>query len=129
MAEQPTTAQVVSGVRSGAIDYLTMPIDPVHLEETLARIMDEALAFADYRRRVLEARSRISSLSKREQEVLDWLVRGRSSKVIAHELAISPRTVEAHRASMMTKLCVTNTAEAIRLKMEAEQSQHINAVH
>jgi FixJ family two-component response regulator len=68
---------------------------------------------------MIEARSLISCLSGREREVLDWLTRGSSNKVIARELDISPRTVEIHRANMMAKLGASHAAEAVRLKLEA----------
>jgi FixJ family two-component response regulator len=68
---------------------------------------------------MIEARDRISTLSTREREVLEWLARGSSNKAIARELAISPRTVEIHRANMMNKLGARHAAEAVRLRLEA----------
>ena len=50
----------------------------------------------------------------REWQVLDLLVSGLSSKLIAHELEISSRTVEIHRANLMRKMGVRNTASLIR---------------
>ena len=85
----------------------------------VARISEEADAYAAARRKVIEARNRIATLSPREREVLDWLAEGRSNKMIARELSISPRTVEIHRANMMQKLSATHAAEAVRLRIEA----------
>ena len=65
-----------------------------------------------------EARSRIGRLTGREREVLDWLTAGRSNKAIAREMAISPRTVEVHRANMMGKLGARHPADAVRLRLE-----------
>ena len=76
--------------------------------------------FGEARRRMIEARNRISNLSRREREVLDWLAEGSSNKAIARELEISPRTVEIHRANMMSKLGARHAAEAVRLKLEAQ---------
>jgi len=69
---------------------------------------------------MIEARSRIENLSTREREVLDWLAQGSSNKAIARELQISPRTVEIHRANMMSKLGASHAADAVRLRLEAE---------
>lgn len=109
----------VAAIRGGAFDYLCLPLTA----EALGRLIDHAVAEAarhiDARRRLVEARQRIGSLSKREREVLDWLSEGCSNKAIARTLAISPRTVEIHRANMMDKLGASHAAEAVRLRLEA----------
>lgn len=115
----PTTARIVAAIKAGALDYVPLPLDEQRFDTTLRRISEEALREAVVRRRMLEARNRIAALSNREREVLDWLTEGSSNKVIARELEISPRTVEIHRANMMTKLGARHAAEAVRLRMEA----------
>ena len=57
--------------------------------------------------------------SPRERDVLDGLVAGRSNKIIADELGLSIRTVEAHRARMMAHLGVRQLAEAVALAVVA----------
>ena len=66
-------------------------------------------------RQVILAVARIESLSARERQVLDALIAGQTHKVIAHELGLSVRTIEVHRARMMRRLGVRTLAEAIRL--------------
>jgi FixJ family two-component response regulator len=109
----------VAAIRAGAFDYLCLPLTP----EALARLIDhttaEAARHIEARRRLVEARQRIGSLSKREREVLDWLSEGCSNKAIARTLAISSRTVEIHRANMMEKLGASHAAEAVRMRLEA----------
>ena len=116
---QPRPGRIVEAIKAGALDYLALPLDPERFHRCLLRIEMEAEQFAIARRRMIEARDRISTLSAREREVLDWLAEGSSNKVIARELDISPRTVEIHRANMMTKLGARHAAEAVRLKLEA----------
>lgn len=120
MAEKPATSAIVAAIKAGALDYLPLPLTPRRLEATLERIGEEASAHAEARRRMIEARGRIATLSGREREVLDWLAEGSSNKAIARELAISPRTVEIHRANMMSKLGAKHAAEAVRLRLEAD---------
>lgn len=119
MADNPEMNRVVSAMRAGTFDYLAQPLDVVELSTALRRVAGEAEMQARQRRRAVEARMRIAMLSNREREVLDRLSEGCSNKVIARELAISPRTVEIHRGNMMEKLGARHAAEAVRLCLEA----------
>lgn len=118
--EQPRPGRIVEAIKAGALDYMSLPLDAEKFARCLDRIQDEAVIFGEARKRMIEARTRISNLSRREREVLEWLAEGSSNKVIARQLEISPRTVEIHRANMMTKLGARHAAEAVRLKMEAQ---------
>ena len=118
-SQEPRPGQVVTAIKAGALDYLRLPLREERVQETIERIAIEARAYGEARRKMMEARNRIASLSPREREVLDWLAEGRSNKMIARELHISPRTVEIHRANMMTKLGAHHAAEAVRLRIEA----------
>lgn len=124
---QPRPGRIVEAIKAGALDYLSLPLDPERFSRCLTRIEKEAEVFGAQRRRMIEARDRIASLSSREREVLDWLAEGSSNKVIARELDISPRTVEIHRANMMSKLGARHAAEAVRLKLEAKLEPRIRA--
>lgn len=118
--DAPRPGRIVEAIKAGALDYLSLPLDPEKFSLCLARIAGEAEQFGTARKRMIDARNRIANLSRREREVLDWLAAGSSNKIIARELDISPRTVEIHRANMMSKLGATHAAEAVRLKMEAQ---------
>ncbi|MEP0190473.1 MAG: LuxR C-terminal-related transcriptional regulator [Erythrobacter sp.] len=124
---QPRPTRIVDAIKAGALDYLSLPLDPERFGRCLTRIAKEAEIFGAARRRMIEARDRIASLSAREREVLEWLAEGSSNKVIARELEISPRTVEIHRANMMSKLGARHAAEAVRLKLEAKLEPQIQA--
>jgi DNA-binding NarL/FixJ family response regulator len=62
-------------------------------------------------------KGRSTDLTRRELQVFDLLVSGMSNKLIAHELSISPRTVEIHRAHVMRKMKVPNVAGLIRVAL------------
>jgi FixJ family two-component response regulator len=66
-----------------------------------------------------EAREAAQSLTVRQWQVFDLLISGLSSKQIAHELSISPRTVEIHRAQLMQKMGVRNAASLVRVALVA----------
>ena len=109
----------VQAMKAGAVDIIEKPFD----DERLIAAIEAALANsgpgpAD--RKAAEAAKRIATLSPRERQVLDALVAGRSSKVIAYDLAISVRTVEVHRARMLERLGTRRLAKAIRLGVLAD---------
>lgn len=54
------------------------------------------------------------TITKREREILELIVDGKTSKEIAELLFISPRTVDTHRANLMQKLELNNIADLVR---------------
>ena len=111
--------RVVEAVRSGALDYMSLPLDGDRLGAALETATAEGHAMGAAQRQAVSARARLATLTARESEVLELLVAGSSNKMIARELEISPRTVEIHRANMMTKLEAHHAADAVRLRLEA----------
>ncbi|UYY76730.1 response regulator FixJ [Sphingomonas sp. R1] len=109
----------VAAMKGGAIDFLEKPFDRDALLEALERGF-ERIAEGDAAVATREdAERRIASLSPREQDVLQGLVRGHPNKTIAYDLGISPRTVEVHRANAMAKLEARSLSEALRLAFAA----------
>jgi two-component system response regulator FixJ len=108
----------VRAMKAGALDVIEKPFD----DESLIAAIETALAGsgrASRDREIAEAAERIAMLSPREREVLDGLVAGQQSKLIAYDLGISVRTVEVHRARMMNRLGIRCPAEAVRLAVLA----------
>lgn len=118
-SEQPTTHDVARAIRDGAIDYLQWPCDISTIGNILidARINEGALVTMKLRE--ARARNRLKRLTKREREVLDGVAHGLSNRNIGERLAISPRTVEVHRANMLQKMGAIRTSDAIRIAFEA----------
>jgi two-component system response regulator FixJ len=112
----------VQAMRNGAVDFIEKPYPPGRM---LAAVADaQAISHANAQpgrrrndREAEEATARLAALTAREREVLSALVAGKSNKVIARDLGLSPRTVEAHRAALMDRLSVKSLAEAIRLAL------------
>jgi FixJ family two-component response regulator len=116
----PTPSRVVEAIKAGALDYLDLPLKTDRLHACISKIQTEAAQSTIKRQRAVHARNRLSMLSPRENEVLEALSTGGTNKEIARQLDISPRTVEIHRANMMSKLGARHAAEAIRLSLDAE---------
>lgn len=111
---QASVPAAVDAIRRGAVDFLCKPIRRADLLTALGRAAERLTALLDKRRRT----GAISRLSERERQVLQNLTTGAPSKVIAHRLGISARTVEMHRAHICEKLGMP-TAAAIALGCEA----------
>lgn len=119
VSASPDVSEVVEAIKAGVLDYMLLPLERDRLSDALKTVVREASARGKAHRKMIEARARIESLSPREREVLDRLVKGFSNKAIAQDLVISPRTVEIHRSKMMDKLDAGHAADAVRLWLEA----------
>ena len=110
----------VRAMKGGAIDVMEKPTrDQVLLDRVQQALELDRRTRATLASRA-EAAARYARLSKRELEVLALIIAGKANKVIATELKLSPKTVEAHRAAIMRKLGVHSTAELVRIVMLAE---------
>ncbi len=118
-AENPSTRTVVQAVLDGAIDYISWPFTSEEIGEVVNAATAKAVACGSAKLREAQARSRINLLTNREREVLNGMAGGMSNRVIGEKLAISPRTVENHRANIMTKIGANHASEAIRIAIEA----------
>jgi two-component system response regulator FixJ len=112
-------ATAVRAMRGGAIDFLEKPFNRERLLEALATGFAQLGDHEAARNRENWARTQIALLTGREQEVLEGLACGYPNKTIAYDLGISARTVEVYRANAMTKLEVTNFADALRIAFAA----------
>lgn len=108
----------VSAMKQGAIDFLEKPFDG----DVLLRLVAKALAKADQVKGEEGAQQEIldcyANLSRREKEVMGLVVSGKANRLIAEELGISPKTVEVHRARVMSKMRVGSLAELVKLSAQ-----------
>ena len=118
-AGDASVARVMDVIGSGAAGYVEWPAASDDLQRCLGNIMSRKWQGASVTQEQAQAKQRIGNLSPREKEVLHGVCEGFSSKEVARTLGISPRTVELHRANVLTKLGVRNLAAAVRLSVEA----------
>ncbi|NWK98911.1 DNA-binding response regulator [Sphingobium lactosutens] len=109
----------VQAMKLGAFDFLEKPCNHLRLLETIdMAFAKQAASYRTVTRRA-QALAKINSLSLRERDVLIGLMEGHSNKVIAHDLGISPRTIEIYRAKLMEKLNVRSLSEALGIAFAA----------
>lgn len=108
-------ATSVAAMKSGAVDFLTKPVDAVPLCEAVMRALElSARQLATQQERRAFA-AKVSQLTARELEVGQLVVRGLLNKQIAGQLGIAEKTVKIHRGKVMEKLAVGSVAELSRL--------------
>jgi FixJ family two-component response regulator len=110
-------SSAVTAFRAGAIDFLEKPFD----DEVFLRRVHEALQRDAHQRRdrsaAASALAKLGQLSPREHEVAGLMVEGCANKTIANRLGIGVRTVETHRANILSKLDIRTIPELMRLWM------------
>jgi two-component system response regulator FixJ len=112
-------ALAVKAMKAGAVDFIEKPFEKIALSSSLDegfRRLSQKEVTGERRK---DAEVKLQALTPRERDVLDGLAQGLPNKTIAYDLGISPRTVEIHRANLMTKLGVRSLSEALRIAFAA----------
>jgi FixJ family two-component response regulator len=113
-ADVPTA---VSAMKGGAFHFVEKPLDA----EALLLTVEEALARTnearDLQAQAEDFRSRFEMLTRREREVFDLLVEGLPTKGVAHQLGITARTAEHHRAAVMQKMRARTVSHLVRMAL------------
>ncbi len=105
----------VSAIQKGAFDFLTKPFEEGQLLDKIASAVAEYRTVQQELDQVGEVQNRFDSLTPREIDVMQNIVRGLSNKKIANALNISPRTVEIHRARVMDKMSADSVASLVHM--------------
>ena len=100
--------------KSGAAEFLEKPVDDEALLEALQNAVRAHVKSRQRNQADRAARAKYAQLSEREREVLGLIVAGLTNKEIGRALALSPRTVETHRANLFAKLEAESLAQLIR---------------
>jgi two-component system, LuxR family, response regulator FixJ len=119
MTAHGEVALAVRALKAGALDFIEKPFPG----EVLLSAVRTALTMVGQAHRkddeIARISERLSSLTRREREVMAELVAGNQNKMIAHHLGMSPRTVEVHRARVMEKMGARSLSALVRMAIAA----------
>ena len=107
---------VIEAMRRGAVDLLEKPFSNRALVNSIHDAIKQQGA-TQVSANLESVRGRAGTLTNREREVLSRLLQGSPNKIIARELGVSTRTVESHRATIMSKMNASSLAELVRMSM------------
>ncbi len=107
----------VAAMKAGAVDFIEKPFEDEALVEAIKRAASQLEESPAPMVDTVTLRARLDNLSDRERQVLSAVVVGLPNKTIGFDLGISPRTVEVHRANIMSKMQARNLPELVRMSM------------
>jgi len=105
----------VKAMKAGAVEFLSKPFDGDTLLEAVLHAIDRSNATLDSKAENQALEACLSSLTRREREVMERVVFGRLNRQIGDELGISEITVKAHRGRMMQKMRVQSVADLVKI--------------
>ncbi len=109
------TATTVRTIKAGAEDFLTKPVTSDDLLRAIERAFVRHQTSRDLQNKLDVVRARIGTLTPRERQVFDLIVRGKINKQIGYALGCTERTIKAHRQQVMEKMQVQSLAELVSL--------------
>ena len=113
----------VQAVKHGAADFLEKPFNDKELLQIVQRCLEQDRQQRARQQQVDSTQSRLASLTPREREVMELVVAGKLNKLIADQLNISIKTVEAHRAKVMEKAGAQSLAELVQIVLASRESE------
>ena len=120
MTGHADVALAVQAMKEGASDFIEKPFDDQVLIDAIRSALDNRNQVGATHPQSAEIHGRMTALSERERQVLDGLVSGLPNKTIAYDLGISPRTVEIHRANVMSKMGAGSLSHLVRMALIVE---------
>jgi len=112
-------SMAVSAMKAGASDFIEKPVDAAELLASIAHALEQSQTAGKRSSWRESAVNRVSGLTHREREIMDLVVAGHPSKIIAADLGISQRTVENHRATIMKKTASKSLPALARVALAA----------
>jgi two-component system response regulator FixJ len=107
----------VQAIKLGAFDFVEKPFSNERLVSSVEQALVASESSLKVRLELEDLKGKFASLSERQRDTMQRLIRGLSNKEIGQQLGISPRTVEIHRTWVMTKMSARSIADLVRMGM------------
>ena len=111
----PDVPTTVRALKAGADDFLTKPVASQDLLPAIERAFARHQTLRELQNKLDVVRARIATLTPRQREVFELIVRGNTNKAVARALGGTERTIKAHRHTVMEKMQVRSVAELVSL--------------
>jgi two-component system response regulator FixJ len=118
-------ASAVDAMRAGAVDFVEKPFSNEELLERINKALEADRLAVQRESEGTLVREKVDTLTAREKQVLVLLTQGRSNKLIARELDLSPRTVEGYRARITEKLHAKSVADLVRIVQQCPETLEV----
>jgi len=105
----------VRAMKAGAVEFLAKPFRDQDLLDVIQLALERDRATRQREAEIATLRDRFESLTRREQEVLPWVVSGLLNKQIADAIGTSEATVKVHRSQLMRKMGAKSLADLVRM--------------
>jgi two-component system response regulator FixJ len=119
MTGQGDVRIAVEAMKAGAVDFIEKPFTPEDIRESVGLALGRIALPQATHDEAESGKTRLAHLSARERQVLGGLLAGLPNKTIAYDLGLSARTVEAHRAHIMSKMQAPSFSALVRLALAA----------
>jgi len=113
----------VRAMKLGAVDFIEKPVNDDALIQHIRTAIELDVKKRDAHTRRARLDECLAKLSRREREVYELVITGKSSKQIAEDLDLSPKTIESHRAHIMEKMGVSSVWQLIHMSLSAPEAE------
>ena len=108
-----TVRKTVDALKQGAVNVFEKPLDDQEFLDCIQKCIETDAASWQAQKSLSMVRQQVETLTARERQVFDLIVAGETNKKVARDLGISSRTVENHRASILSKMDATSVADLV----------------
>lgn len=103
----------IEAMKNGVFDFIEKPFNNQSLLDIVQKAIEKSILHIREQAKKDDNNKKLSTLTPRERQVLDFVVKGETSKSVAHNLGISKKTVDSHRAKIMKKLSARSLADLV----------------